>query len=222
MGKVYSQGGGLDLVSDEESALRRDHIITRMHELGYDSQAGCRFTRDGVTDYYKAVRGGVDRHLLGFGVSAYSHGWGWFFRNRTSHHVRDAIRDYIDSLKRGVSPVGWAAPINAGERRAGRICEGARTIIPKALVGQDRITRAVLERLVSTKLMQQTDNGWRLTRLGKLFEEEVVSLFYSAAMRKRLGASKAYWADESWFRPFVDNAGHTEDANSDALQQSWV
>jgi hypothetical protein len=35
--------------------------------------------------------------------------------------------------------------------------------------------------------------------LGRLFEEEVASLFYSEPIRKILQAKGAYWADDSWF-----------------------
>lgn len=224
MGKAYPRSGVSVLVDDLESALRRDHIIKRMSELGYTSQAGCRFTRDGVTDHYKAVRGGVDRHLLGFGVSAYSHGWGWFFRNKTSRHVRDAIRDYIDSMQRDASPVGWAAAVDSTERRAGRLCEGARDHISWTLVvnkdANARAARAVIDRLVEYDLMQRTESGWRLTRLGKLFEEEVVSLFYSVSMRRRLRADNAYWADDGWFRPKSEAGPVNQDLLCAALWRS--
>ncbi len=189
---------GVSLVDDVESALRRAFIIEEMAKLGYRRCPGGRFTLGDEGDQYKAVRGGVDSHLLGLGVSSYSHGWGWFFRNTTDNNPRLAISDYVARIRSGRTPVRWATPITPEERTAGQLCQLAREHIPPGLLDRDdRVAleaRGTLARLVRGGLMAGNERqGYWLTEIGWLFEEEIASLFYSPRVRRRLKVADAYW-----------------------------
>lgn len=186
-------------IGDVESALRRARIIEGMEQLGYSWQAGGRFTRCGKGDNYKAVRGGVDSHLLGLGVSAYSHGWGWFFRNTASTSSRLAIRDYIRRIGAGRHATSWATRITEEERYAGQLCQMSREHVPADMLARDTEAaaeaRETLATLVDAGLIAGDQNeGWSPTPLGRLFEEEIASLFYSVRSRSRLEEAGAYWA----------------------------
>jgi oxygen-independent coproporphyrinogen III oxidase len=204
MGRPNRGAADVELNDTRESAMCRDLIIHSLTKQGYRIQPGCRFTLDGQRDIHKTVRGGVDAHLLGLGVSAYSHGWGWFFRNDTSRNVRAAIRDYIARIRAGRPATGWCSPISPSERFAGRLCEAARRDVPASMLlgGANECAdeaRCTIERLVDAGLMTHNEQGWSLSRLGRLFEEEIASLFFSRATREHLREVSTYWADDSWF-----------------------
>lgn len=205
MFRTYRRGELDAIADDKESALRRDIIIRRMQLLGYTALPGCRFRRVREDDVFKQVRSGVDSQLLGFGASAYSHGWGWFFRNAVSHQVRSGIRDYVSRINAGHSAVTTAALLDEPERNAGRLCQAVRTCITPDLLSIDDAlggsARHVVQRLQAAGLMDEAEEGWRLSRTGLLFEEEIASLFYSRQTRALLKPRQAYWADEDWFMP---------------------
>jgi oxygen-independent coproporphyrinogen III oxidase len=203
MSRAFRRGELPAIPGNLESALRREQIIRGMESLGYVSLPGCRFARAGAEDGYKRVRGGVDSHLLGLGVAAYSHGWGWFFRNVTSQRIRGGIRTYIERIRAGRSPVASGAALLPAELFAGRLSEAVRRTVPERLVEQDDETggeaRVLLEKLSDAGLVLYEGDGWRLSAIGLLFEEEIASLFYSRAMRTILRQRDAYWAPDSWF-----------------------
>jgi len=195
-----SAGGAPFFVGDTESACRRAMIIEGMMSLGYRREPGGRFTLTGEQDTYKAVRGGLDSHLLGLGASAYSHGWGWFFRNVTHSNARIAIRDYVARIRTGQTPIAWATAITPEERFAGQLCQLSRQHIPGDMVGGDDpaavAARETIDALVDSGLMAGDESGWAPTETGWLFEEEIASLFYSKRIRARLQALDAYWIAE--------------------------
>jgi oxygen-independent coproporphyrinogen-3 oxidase len=189
---------GIQAIGDVESALRRSLVISGMRQLGYQQGPGGRFMLGRGADMYKAVRGGVDSHLLGLGVSSYSHGWGWFFRNVTHQNARVAIRTYTDRIRNGRSPVAWASAISKEERLAGQLCQLCREEIPAELLIDDSAAatdaREILASLEAAGLFRRgTSKEWVLTHLGRLFEEEIASLFYSRTTRRRLERRDAYW-----------------------------
>lgn len=189
---------GIEQVSDVESALRRAMIIEGMAALKYRRAPGGRFLLEDGHDSYKTVRGGIDSHLLGLGVSSYSHGWDWFFRNTAHKNSRIAIRDYIARIASGHSAVRWATPISPEERTAGQLCQLSREHVPPALLErEDSVAfeaRRTLALLAQAGLMQgDMTQGYSLTEIGWLFEEEISSLFYSPRIRARLEAEDAFW-----------------------------
>ncbi|MDP3737468.1 MAG: radical SAM protein [Hyphomonadaceae bacterium] len=190
--------------SSLESAERRAHIITCMTSLGYRRRPGGRFMRNSASeDTYKRVRGGSRANMLGFGSSSYSHGWGYFFRNITDTKVMPSTNDYIRRMRQGGSAVGWAKQLTDIERRASRVCELSREVLPfDALAGDDASAsgwRRAASICLDTGIFEKSASGYRLTELGALFEEEIASLFYSQEVRSELRRKKLYWADEAWF-----------------------
>lgn len=220
MNKMYDAAPDQDNLSDLptslESAQRRRRIIEGMLSLGYVQGPGGRFTRAGSEhDQYKQVRGGLTSNMLGFGASAYSHGWGYFFRNITGKKTMMGTQEYIRRLAQTRTPVGWASPLTPLEVRAGAACEQARHFLSASLLDHDDLSgadwRAAAARCVSAGLFDRHCDGYRLTSLGKIFEEEIASLFYSRPVRETLQRKGLYWASSRWFEqmPLVGVA-HSE------------
>lgn len=229
MNRMYDvapdQGKFSDLPTPLESARRRRRIIEGMRSLGYIQGPGGRFTRaDSECDQYKKVRGGLASNMLGFGASAYSHGWGYFFRNITGKKTMMGTQEYIRRIAQAHTPVAWANPLTPLEFRAASACEQARHFLSASLLDHDDLTgagwRAVTARCVSAGLFEQYRDGYQLTSLGKLFEEEVASLYYSQPVREALKRKRLYWASDQWFEQESLIRGARSDAAALPARQS--
>lgn len=195
---TLSRTDRLERPSVRLSATWRLQIINAMASIGYRSGPGGRFYRDGArADDYKAVRCAVDRSMLGFGASAYSHGWGWLFQNKYGDRAGGQIHDYIKHRNQGRSPVGQGMRLSEAEVRAGRRTTAIRLLLPHADVAggtpDDIEARATLANLADCGAVRQDSEGWRLTQAGRVFEEEIASLFYSLDVKRRLAARGLYW-----------------------------
>lgn len=193
------------IADSDESLGRRLRIIEGMRSLGYHPQPGGRFLRDADRgDLFKAVRNGLEANLLGFGVSSYSHGWGYFFRNIEDHRVSHGISEYIARMRRRETPVGSVMRLSELERAASKLVQAARTFIPYDLLDRDDESgqgwRRAAARCVEDGLFTREAGGLRLTETGLALEEEVASLFYSAPVRKSLARLGKYWAGPEWFQ----------------------
>jgi oxygen-independent coproporphyrinogen III oxidase len=193
--------GQLNLAGARESARRRLIILEAMRRLGYESSAGGRFVRSQTAhDRFKDIRAGLTSALLGIGVSAYSHGWGKIFRNVYSQGRRvDGIQQYTQRVLQGNPAIHEALSIDKVEAAASQIVVGIRTGIH--LPEGDPETaeyvcsaRATIESLERAGLVEDDPVvGYRLSLLGKLFEEEICSLFYSSRVKEALRAKSAFW-----------------------------
>jgi oxygen-independent coproporphyrinogen-3 oxidase len=198
--KPYARGDLYGIPEDSESALRRLEIIGRMEDMGYHRRPGGRFMLSSrMHDLYKEVRGGTDKALLGFGVSAYSHGWGWFFRNTTAKSGKSGINEYVRRINAGVSPIASVFELTQEERTAGRLVSSVRDFIePAWLQENDAATQSavtVVHKLLDHGALTKDPEGRiMLSPIGVAFEEEVASLFYSPAVRARLSERGSYWA----------------------------
>lgn len=195
---ALSRSNRLGRPSVRQSALRRLAIIKAMASIGYRSGPGGRFYRaDARADDYKAVRSAVDRSMLGFGASAYSHGWGWLFQNKHGERAGGQIHDYMNRRDAGRSPVGRAMRMNAAEIRAGRRTTAIRSLLlhedVEGEAPDDIAVRATLAELKDCGAVRADCEGWRLTQAGQVFEEEIASLFYSLDVRRRLANRGQYW-----------------------------
>lgn len=195
--RIYSRG---DLaLADSHSARWRLLVREGMRRLGYTPIPGGRFVLDaGCTDLFKEVRAGTESRMLGMGASAYSHGWGWFFRNSFSQSLKSGISGYVERIRQNGFAVETALPLDPEEQAAGALVAGIRSGMQ--LPSPTPETQEYLESALGT-LRGLHDSGfvqsdatgtWSLTELGALFEEEICSLFYTSAVKQRLGA--AYWA----------------------------
>ncbi len=197
--KRMARGALEGMVDDETSAQRRIFINQEMRKLGYAQQPGGRFLRDhNAIDVFKAARSESRPHLLGFGVSAYSHGWNWIFRNVAGNHIKAAIAQYIGRIEAGGDAITEGAPLTHAEHHASELVKASRTYIAPAHIAYISSHDATLFKVVES--LQALDlytpdrrGGLHLTEIGAAFEEELASLFYSPAMRTRLAQAGQYW-----------------------------
>jgi oxygen-independent coproporphyrinogen-3 oxidase len=186
--------------SDSTSAKWRLRLLDRMERAGYRNESGGRFLAGTFSDHYKQVRSGLDQNLLGIGLSSYSHGWGWFFRNVHLTSTRAGVRAYVGRCDRGESPIEAGLPL-AAERGAAERLRALRTHLPHSLIAEagdeaEGLVR-LLEAFAREGLVSWSPAGWSLSRLGLAFEEEILSLFFSPKIRRTLARRRAYWAAET-------------------------
>jgi oxygen-independent coproporphyrinogen-3 oxidase len=183
----------LEISSPIESVRRRLLIREGMERMGYISRPGGRFVRkDTIHDQFKDIRASLGSTLLGMGVSAYSHGWGAFFRNTFSRDNINGIQSYVDRLGDGSLAIETGWWIDDVERAAGSLVFGIRTGVrlPEPTPASHQyIARSarLLGRLESAGLVAaDADGRYAITKLGSIFEEEICSLFYSREVERRL------------------------------------
>jgi oxygen-independent coproporphyrinogen III oxidase len=198
--KQYSKDG-LDLAPARDSLRRRLALREAMRRIGYHPAPGGRFMRDEkFRDHYKSVRMGLDSTLVGIGLSSYSHGWGWAFRNVHSMG-RGGMAEYVRRVHDCGDSIDTALAIDATEAAASALVAGIRSGARLAEAGPQSAAyladaRLTLERLSALGLVRCQDEAtWRLTELGELFEEEVCSFFYSDLVRDRVMQRSGWWRD---------------------------
>ena len=195
------QRGDLEIPTAAESARRRLLIREGMHRIGYTARPGGRFVLDAAShDQFKEVRAGAKSTLVGMGVSAYSHGWGHFFRNNFSTSVNSGIRGYVERIRQRGLAVESGLQLNHAEVVAATIVAGIRsgTRLPEAEPETELYLNdasVCLEGLRDAGLVHADPSGtWALTEPGWIFEEEICSLFYSNPVKQRLAERNCYWA----------------------------
>jgi coproporphyrinogen III oxidase-like Fe-S oxidoreductase len=126
------------------------------------------------------------------GVSAYSHGWGAFFRNTFSRANFNGIQSYVERVNSGNFAIETGCWIDDVERAASSLVFGIRTGVhlPEPTMANQRyVARAarLLGKLESAGLVVADHEGrYAITKLGSIFEEEICSLFYSRDIERRL------------------------------------
>ncbi len=170
-----------DFENELETLLGRMMIWQHMLGLGYQQTDGNRFVRDlHFEDPFKQSRTSIDQNLLGIGASSYSHTNRWFLRN-----IFDRGQ-YMHGIDNGQWPINRGLQITAEERLAASYVIGLRTRRldeePTTEHGGNHYQQLEL-RLRNLGLIEKFPAGpfWgqRLSRLGQLFEDEILSLFYS-------------------------------------------
>jgi coproporphyrinogen III oxidase-like Fe-S oxidoreductase len=183
----------LEISGPIESVRKRLLIREGMERMGYISRPGGRFVRkDTIHDQFKDIRASLGSTLLGMGVSAYSHGWGAFFRNTFSRANINGIQSYVSRVAGGMLPIETGWWIDDVERAAGSLVFGIRTgvrVPEPTIANHSYVDRAVrtLAGLESAGLVSADAGGrYAITKFGSLFEEEICSLFYSREVERRL------------------------------------
>jgi len=183
----------LEISSPLESVRKRLLIREGMERMGYITRPGGRFVRkDTIRDQFKDIRASLGSTLLGMGVSAYSHGWGAFFRNTFSRANFNGIQSYVERVNSGNFAIETGCWIDDVERAAGSLVFGIRTGVPlpePTMANQRYVARAarLLGKLESAGLVAADHEGrYAITKLGSIFEEEICSLFYSRDIERRL------------------------------------
>lgn len=221
--QMYARGD-LELPAPFESVRRRLLLQEGMRRIGYSMQPGGRFVRtSAIHDRFKEVRAGTDPTLLGIGVSAYSHGWGYFFRNSFATPMNAGIRGYVERIRRGGLAVESGLRLDPSEVVAGRIVAGIRSGVrlPDPELGTESYVAEATARLLALRdaaLVEITaSETWSLTDRGRLFEEEICSLFYSTSVKQVLTETGNYWAEAPMAFPGIAS-GISESAASSVGQ----
>lgn len=209
-GNWYQSAARHDDFEDEiDTLLGRMLIWQEMAVLGYDQCDGNRFVRaQRFADPFKKIRTSASRDLLGIGVASYSHvgapagqeGWhGYEFRNDTG------IRSYTERVVGGASPIASGRAIDDEELLAMSYATGLRsgrieTPVLRA-IGAARpqvaahyhalAARAAALGVLEAYAADDGAAGLRLTRLGRLFEDETLALFFSPVVKRALAALQA-------------------------------
>jgi oxygen-independent coproporphyrinogen-3 oxidase len=184
--------------------LGRMLIWQEMAALGYHQSDGNRFVRDHqYTDSFKRVRTSTSSNLLGVGVASYSHIGtasrdedcrGYVFRNDSN------IRSYEDRVATGNVPIATGRIIDEEETlamsyasglRYGRIedsdLRSIRTKKRELSVHFDRLEHALSDiGVLECHIGEAGKCGVRISELGRLFEDEVLSLFFSPSVKRTL------------------------------------
>ncbi|ANW03319.1 hypothetical protein LMTR13_27450 [Bradyrhizobium icense] len=179
-------------------------IWQEMAALGYDQTDGNRFVRSHeFTDPFKKIRTSASSDLLGVGAGAYSHvGVKVAKANYRGHVFRNDpnIRTYVDAVLTGNVPIATGRGVDEEELlagsyatglRTGRIEDESRRSLRSAHPQLSRYYDALVNELnnagaLEAYLDDSGQAGLRLSSLGKLFEDEALSFFFSPAVKSAL------------------------------------
>ncbi|GLR46216.1 hypothetical protein GCM10007880_67340 [Mesorhizobium amorphae] len=187
--------------------LGRMLIWQELAALGYHQTDGNRFVRaHRFIDPFKKIRTSASSHLLGVGAAAYSHvgaggspAWrrrGYVLRNEPN------IRAYVDTVLTGNIPITTGRVIDQEESlatsyatglRHGRIEDEDLRSIRTESPQLSRHYDALVNELSNAGALQayfdeEGKAGLRLSKLGRLFEDETLALFFSPLVKSTLAA----------------------------------
>ena len=208
--KMESKYAGFE--DEPATLLGRMLIWQELAELGYHQIDGNRFVRDRqYIDPFKKIRTSTSSNLLGIGAAAYSHVStnvtvtttdcrGYVFRNESN------IPSYIDSVLNGSIPITSGRIIDDEELlavsyatglRNGRIeNEDLRSIRrnkPELSLQYVRLEKKLRDLgVLEYYLDENGETGLRISKLGKLFEDEVLAHFFSPAVKRTLAKKNAF------------------------------
>jgi oxygen-independent coproporphyrinogen-3 oxidase len=189
---------------EQETLLGRMLIWQELKEYGYQQTDGNRFALSShYIDPFKQVRTSSSCDLLGIGAAAYSHvgthsltpnQWGYAYRNDSN------ISKYIQTVLSGGSPIVSGRVIDNEELlamsyvtglRKGRIETAKLMAIKRANANLSADYEQLTERLLHLGVLERFNvsadvRGLRLTELGRLFEDEVLSMFFSPTVKQKL------------------------------------
>jgi len=209
-GSWYNSASKRSSFEDETATLLGRLLIWQeMAALGYRQSDGNRFVRNQqYVDPFKKIRTSASSDLLGLGVASYSHSGtrvstansrGYMFRNVPT------IRSYVDTVLAGDAPIATGRVIDEEELLAASYATGLRNgrIEDEDLrsIRGKRYELSTHYQNLETSLRDlgilesyMDDNGrsgTRISELGKLFEDEVLALFFSPAVKKAVAGQVA-------------------------------
>jgi oxygen-independent coproporphyrinogen-3 oxidase len=193
----------VDFEGEHDTLIGRMLLWEELAAMGYRQIDGNRFVLDErYTDPFKKVRTSVSSNLLGLGASSYSHvdmrphpRWftvpeGVFFRNTSG------ANDYVTRIESGDGAVGSALALGWNEYlaasyvvslRTGRLdSENHEWAHPEMVAHYAELERHFVELGLLERCQICSEPAIRLTRLGQLLEDEVLSLFYSRRVQELL------------------------------------
>lgn len=203
-----SKARNIGFEDEAETLLGRVLIWQGLADLGYRQCDGNRFVRESqYADPFKTIRTSASRDLLGVGVSSYSHigtvpapdgRHGYVFRNDAS------LRTYIDRISTGGAPIVTGRVVDDEELlamsyvtglRRGRVEDSALGAIAARCTRLSAQYQAQAERLAALGILEAYADGTgfkglRLTNLGRLFEDETLSLFFSPSVQRTIACAR--------------------------------
>ena len=209
-GQWYNREDKQASFEDEAATLLgRTLIWQEMADLGYQRSDGNRFVQQRRhVDGFKKIRTSLSSNLLGVGTSSYSHVGaranggglhGYIFRNEPD------MRRYVERMSAGEPPVATARAIDDEELlatsyatglRGGRVESDAvraiRTQRPELSAHYQALETALIAiGILEPYAGEDGASGVQLSDLGRLFEDETLSLFFSPSVQQALamGAS---------------------------------
>jgi len=184
--------------------LGRMLIWQELSALGYHQSDGNRFMlKRQYIDPFKKIRTSASSNLLGVGAASYSHistkainedCRGYVFRNESN------IRSYVDCVLAGNIPIASGRIIDEEELlatsyatglRNGRIEDEDLRSIRRKKTELSLHYEKLVKRLSDIGILEPYTNddrktGLRISKLGKLFEDETLALFFSPAVKRTL------------------------------------
>ena len=212
--KLHRQAGEIPM---RDSLIARIMIAEGLKQAGYRQTSGDRFClSEESKDSFKSARSSVDLQMLGLGVSAYSHLGGGVFRNEIN------TQKYIARINDGDFAVATGRFYDMHEKIAAEFVLGLREGLELSAIGINAIFgdqklfagmespsklmhflgyRRLVPRLIENGLLELQENCLQFTDKGRLFESEVLRMFYSPSVdaesrgKRVLGALKKFWLD---------------------------
>ena len=172
----------------------RAFIWQELLKTGYNQIDGNRFVSNKkFIDSFKKVRTSIQADLIGLGVSAYSHTQQYFFRNEMS------IKEYAKQIEAKGHAIATGKKFSDEEKIAASYVIGLRTIWQKDKVYQQLTKKkqnqsiinhykTLVDQLVGNGILEYGKNSLRLTQLGRLYEDEVLAMFYSRTVKRILNS----------------------------------
>jgi len=203
--------------NEDVTLLGRMMIWQELSTVGYHLNDGNRFVRaTQYTDPFKVIRTSASDDLLGVGAASYSHARtrsggaecvGYMFRNESD------VGSYIDAMAKGRVPITTGRIIDEGELlalsyatglRNGRVEDEDLHLIRDRKPELSRHYQQMEAKLCSIGILEHYTSidgktGLRMTQLGKLFEDEVLALFFSPEVKRILASKKLVSLDLSAF-----------------------
>jgi coproporphyrinogen III oxidase-like Fe-S oxidoreductase len=199
-----------DFEDEQATLLGRMLLWNQLAALGYHQIDGNRFVRaHRYIDPFKKIRTSISSHLLGVGPASYSHAganapsrrfYGYVVRNEP------AIRAYIETVSAGKAPIATGRIIDQEEFLAASYATGLRNgrienddlrllrfELPELSRHYDSLANELID-LGALETYQCEDGkaGLRLSKLGRLFEDETLALFFSPAVNRTLKRNSSY------------------------------
>jgi coproporphyrinogen III oxidase-like Fe-S oxidoreductase len=197
----------LEFEDESETLLGRMLIWQELAALGYHQIDGNRFAREcRYTDPFKKIRTTASNDLLGVGAAAYSHIGakaatencrGYVFRNESD------IRSYENCVLGTNIPIATGRKMDDEELLAASYATGLRNgrIEDKTLLEIRKNNPCLsshydelVKQLIDVGVLERNPKiGLRLSELGRLFEDEALTLFFSPAVQSQLAINVSDW-----------------------------
>lgn len=167
----------LPLPTEDEELAMFQLIMNRLTEAGYTQYEISNFSRPGLESRHNMM---YWRNQSYYGIGAGAHG----YMDRVRHINAKGIQEYIDAAKKGL-PITETTVISENEAMEDFMMVGLRMLRGvarddfRAQFGKELedVFHPILERLMKQGLLKATDCGYRLTKQGLIYGNDVFAAF---------------------------------------------